>query len=56
MEKFIAKNVLRQTKAIWRMSDQFGFLPGNNTMDAIVKVIDDWERALDTKEAIQQSV
>jgi hypothetical protein len=36
----------------WQKSDQFGFLPGRNTMDAIVKVIDDWERALDNKETI----
>ena len=52
MEKIIAKDILRHTKAIWEKSDQFGFLPGRNTMDAIVKVIDDWERALDNKETI----
>jgi hypothetical protein len=40
------------TKAIWQKSDQFGFLPGRNTMDAILKVIDDWEGALDNKETI----
>jgi hypothetical protein len=52
MEKIIAKDILRHTKALWRKSDQFGFLPDRNTMDAIVKVIDDWERALDNKETI----
>jgi ribonuclease P/MRP protein subunit RPP40 len=34
-------------KAIWQKSDQFGFLPDRNTMDAI-----DWERSLDNKETI----
>jgi hypothetical protein len=50
MEKIIAKDILRHTKAIWKKSDQF--LPGRNTMHVIVKVIDDWERALDNKETI----
>jgi hypothetical protein len=52
IEKIIAKDILRHTKAIWQKSDQFGFLPGRNTMGAIVKVIDDWKRALDKKKTI----
>jgi hypothetical protein len=36
----------------WQKSDQFGSLTGRKTMDAIVKVIEDRERALDNKETI----
>ena len=28
---------------------QYGFLPGRNTMDAIIKVLEDWERAKESE-------
>jgi hypothetical protein len=52
ISKIIAKDILRHTKAIWQKSDHFGFLPGRNSRAAVVKVIDDWEHALDKKETI----
>ena len=37
---------------ICKTNKQYGFLPNKNTMDAIVKVIDEWEHAIDQGQTI----
>ena len=48
MERIITRLIFQHTKAIWRANKQFGFLPGRCTMDAVIKVIDDWGYAFDS--------
>ena len=48
-ERVLAKHILLLTKEMWQNNKQYGFLPGCNTMDAIVQVIEDWSRAKDRK-------
>ena len=42
------QEILKLTKKLWTTNKQNGFLAGRNTMDAIIKVLEDWERAKDT--------
>jgi pterin-4a-carbinolamine dehydratase len=49
LERLIAWFILDHTKHIWLNNNQFGFLPGRSTMDAIIKVIEDWSQAKDHK-------
>jgi hypothetical protein len=37
---------------MWINNKQYGFLPGKNTMDAIVQIIEDWNHALDQKKHV----
>jgi hypothetical protein len=46
-ERVIAKHILELTKDKWDSNKQYGFLPGRNTMDAIIQVIEDWSYARD---------
>ena len=50
-ERILAQQILGFTshKDIWLTNNQFGFLPGRSTMDAIIKVIEEWSRAKDQK-------
>jgi len=48
-ERVIAKTILEYTRNIWEINKQYGFLPGRSTMDAIVKVIEDWSHAKDQR-------
>ena len=51
-ERIISKLIIDKTKNIWMHNNQHGFLPGRSTMDAIIKVIDDWAMAIDNKESM----
>ena len=46
-ERILAKKILECTAKLWQSNRQYGFLPGHNTMDAIIKVVEDWSRAKD---------
>ena len=46
-ERIIVKQILQYTDSIWRDNKQYGFLPGRNTMDALIQVIKDWNKATD---------
>ena len=52
LERIMTSYILKYTKHIWANNKQYGFLPKRNTMDAIIKVIEDWEWARDQKLAI----
>ena len=47
LERIIVKQILKYTESIWKDNKQYGFLPGRNTMDALIQVIEDWNRATD---------
>jgi len=51
-ERIIVKQVLNHTKSLWANNKQYGFLPGRNTMDALMQVIEDWEKARDEKKTV----
>jgi hypothetical protein len=51
-ERIICKIIIERTKNIWKNNKQHGFLPGKSTMDALIKVIDDWSMAIDRKESM----
>ena len=42
------EKIIKFTKKLWPTNKQYGFLPGRNTMDAILQIIEDWERAKDS--------
>jgi len=46
-ERIIVKQILKNTESIWKDNKQYGFLPGRNTMDALIQVIEEWNRAID---------
>ena len=46
-ERILARKILDCTAKLWQNNRQYGFLPGHNTMDAIIKVVEDWSRAKD---------
>ncbi len=46
-EQIIVKQILKYTESIWRDNKQYGFLPGRNTMDALIQVIEDWNKVTD---------
>jgi hypothetical protein len=48
-ERIIVSEILNHTKQLRKTNKQYGFLPGRNTMDALVQVIEDWEKARDEK-------
>ena len=48
-ERIIVREILNHTKKLWKTNKQYGFLPGRNIMDALVQVIEDWEKARDEK-------
>ena len=52
LERIISKEILNHTKKIWETNKQYGFLPGRNTMDALLQVIEDWEKAIDEKKTV----
>ena len=52
MERVIAKYIINYTKNLWINNEQYGFLPGFGTVDAIIQVIDDWSLAKDNKKEI----
>lgn len=41
MERLLAKTIINETKTIWAENQQFGFLPGKSTSDAVIQVIED---------------
>ncbi len=51
-ERILAKHIVRITSHIWSDNEQYGFLPGKSTMDAIVQVINDWGQAKDCKDEV----
>ena len=53
MERLIARHIYQTTK-LWLLNNQYGFLPGCNTMDAIAQVIEDWSRAIDEKQQVYE--
>ena len=52
MERLLAKYIIEQTKELWVENQQYGFLPGKSTTDAIVQVIEDWSKALENNQSI----
>jgi len=52
MERLLAKIIIEKTKNIWVDNQQFGFLPGKSTSDAVIQVIEDWSKAIDNKQSI----
>lgn len=52
MERLLAKVIVEKTKSIWIDNQQFGFLPGKSTSDAVIQVIEDWSKAIDSKNSI----
>ena len=52
LERIIAKYIVNNTREIWKNNNQFGFLPGKSTKDALIQVIEDWTRAIDKNESI----
>lgn len=42
LERIVVREIINATTKVWKSNKQYGFLPGKNTMDAIIKVIDDW--------------
>ena len=51
-ERILSRQMLHRTRHIWLTNDQHGFLPGRCTSDVTTRVIDDWSRALDNKQAV----
>ena len=51
-ERELVKFILEMTKHIWKSNKQYGFLPKRCTMDAIIKVIDDWSNGKDVGDQI----
>jgi hypothetical protein len=47
--RIIVREILNHKKKLWKTNKQYGFLPGRNIMDALVQVIEDWEKARDEK-------
>jgi hypothetical protein len=52
LERIIVREILKYTKDLWKSNKQYGFLPGRNTMDALIKVIDDWTKSIDDKSTV----
>ena len=52
LERILAKFIVNNTKEIWKNNNQFGFLPGKSTKDALLQVIEDWTKAIDNNESI----
>ena len=52
LERIIVREILKYTKHLWKSNKQYGFLPGRNTMDALITVIDDWTKAIDVKSTV----
>jgi hypothetical protein len=52
LERMVAKEIMKTTKNIWVNNKQYGFMPGKCTLDAIVQVIEDWEKAVDEDKTI----
>jgi hypothetical protein len=48
LERIIMQEIIKLTRKLWANNKQYGFLPGRNTMDAIIQVLEDWERAKDS--------
>ena len=49
MESLILRYIFQTTNKIWLLNNQYGFLPGFNTMDAIAQVNEDYDRKTDKK-------
>jgi hypothetical protein len=52
LERIISKHIFQITKELWRLNNQYGFLPGCNTMDAIAQVMEEWSHAFDNNNQI----
>jgi len=52
MERLLAKFIIEQTKELWLENQQYGFLPGKNTSDALIQVIEDLSKAFDNNQSI----
>ena len=50
LERIIAKYILEIARDVLHDNNQYGFLPGRCTMDAIIQVLDNWGSALDHKD------
>ena len=52
LERILVKLIMKHTEQLWNTNKQYGFIPGRSTLDAIIEVIEDWEKALDNNEKI----
>jgi hypothetical protein len=52
LERILAKIIFQRTKSLWLNNQQFGFLPGMSTTDALIQVIEDWANAIDKNQII----
>lgn len=52
LERIVVREIINATAELWKTNKQYGFLPGKNTMDAIIKVIDDWKSAIHNKQTV----
>ena len=50
-ERVVSTFILNHTTHIWQNNNQYGFLPGRSTADAIIKVIEDWSEAKDKQQS-----
>ena len=48
MERIITKQILRLVRVRLLMNKQFGFLTGRSTTDALIMVLDEWGRNIDS--------
>jgi hypothetical protein len=52
LERILAKIIFQETKALWKINQQYGFLPEKSTTDALIQVIEDWANAIDKNEIV----
>lgn len=52
LETIISKTIIQETSDIWLYNEQYGFLPGRSTSDAVIQVLEDWNQAIDQKASV----
>jgi hypothetical protein len=52
LERMLSKYIIDHTEHLWNNAEQYGFLPKKSTSDAVIKVVEDWSEAFDSKEEI----
>ena len=52
MERLLAKFIIEQTKELWLENQQYGFLPGKSTTDALIQVIEDLSKAFGNNQSV----
>jgi hypothetical protein len=53
MEKILVKHIIYETRKLWANNNQFGFLPGCSSVDAVAQVDKDLYYALDNNLVVQ---